>query len=234
MEVKIGRKVIGSMDVLISEEFMNVSKEHAIVIFENDTLVIKDLNSKNGTFVNGKRILSKKLVVTDEVWLGGLESLGSYSLNLKKLLEDFKKHEFENRTDFENEFLKVKDIYKQYQSSLLKLQRKTQLKSNLPKIIVSVLIGTFIIGGLVLKILPEGIQKFQGAIMLVVMGVIGGVTMSKSKDEKNIEKQLELEIKYQQDYKCPKCQKQFNLKTHWKKIESLKTCPHKCGAIFKN
>lgn len=42
---------------------MSISKEHAIIEFLDDgSVVIKDLNSRNGTFVNGERISENKPV----------------------------------------------------------------------------------------------------------------------------------------------------------------------------
>lgn len=233
MEIKIGRKVSGILDILVPENFINVSKEHAAISVINGNLIIQDLESQNGTFVNGRRVLTKELTLEDLVVLGGEGGKHCYSLNLTKIAKDFKKQEHQNRTDFVKEFQKVKATYKSYQSDLIKLKRKSQFKSNLPKIILSALVGIVIIGGVVFKLLPDGIQKFQGAIMLVLMAIVGGVSIFKVKEDRVIESQMDLEIKYQENYKCPKCQGSFNLKLHWKKLESKITCPHKCGAIFK-
>ncbi|RMF61226.1 MAG: FHA domain-containing protein [Calditrichaeota bacterium] len=39
---------------------IKISKKHAAVVVEGDTFWIEDLNSKNGVFVNGRKIENKK------------------------------------------------------------------------------------------------------------------------------------------------------------------------------
>ena len=46
-----------------------VSKEHATIVLTEDKLIISDLNSSNGTFVNGVRVQNQKLKKGDKVAL---------------------------------------------------------------------------------------------------------------------------------------------------------------------
>jgi len=65
-EVLLGRHVewLGQED-----EFL--SKAHAKIVVENDgALRLVDLGSRNGTFVNGKRITEIALVAGDEIRIG--------------------------------------------------------------------------------------------------------------------------------------------------------------------
>ncbi len=48
----------------------DVSRQHCVVLVENDALVAKDLGSSNGTFVNGKRIAESKLKPGDRLRVG--------------------------------------------------------------------------------------------------------------------------------------------------------------------
>ena len=50
----------------------NISREHAIVLLDEETgaYTIEDLQSSNGTKVNGKRIRSASLADTDEIEIG--------------------------------------------------------------------------------------------------------------------------------------------------------------------
>lgn len=71
MEVKIIGKS-SSCDVVISDN--TVSREHAQLVMDNDTIEIIDLDSTNGTYVNGERITKPtRLTQGDEVVLGGVE-----------------------------------------------------------------------------------------------------------------------------------------------------------------
>ena len=48
----------------------SVSRQHCLIKSDNGHYVIKDLESTNGTFVNGRRIAEKKLAVGDEIAVG--------------------------------------------------------------------------------------------------------------------------------------------------------------------
>ena len=62
----IGRSEIG--DIVCDGEF--VSRQHALLIRDKDSIVIFDLKSKNGTFVNSRRVTSKVLRDSDIVVIG--------------------------------------------------------------------------------------------------------------------------------------------------------------------
>jgi pSer/pThr/pTyr-binding forkhead associated (FHA) protein len=67
-ETLIGRNP--KTDITLLDE--NISREHAIVLLDEETgtHTIEDLQSSNGTKVNGKRIRSADLVDADEVEIG--------------------------------------------------------------------------------------------------------------------------------------------------------------------
>ena len=62
----IGRSSMS--DISISHEF--ISKHHALVMKSGNALLIMDLNSRNGIFVNSKRITSKALRHEDIISIG--------------------------------------------------------------------------------------------------------------------------------------------------------------------
>ncbi len=63
-----------------------VSRRHCILDWSEDGWNLRDLDSKNGTFVNGFRITSKKLRPFDEI------QIGIFSLVVKKADPDFQLH----------------------------------------------------------------------------------------------------------------------------------------------
>jgi adenylate cyclase len=67
-ETLIGRNP--KTDITLLDE--NISREHAIVLLEEETgtYTIEDLQSSNGTKVNGKRIRSADLADADEIEIG--------------------------------------------------------------------------------------------------------------------------------------------------------------------
>lgn len=65
-ETLIGRSP--SAHLCIPEE--SVSREHAVILFEGEDFLVEDLQSTNGTRVNGKRIRTAPLADGDELQLG--------------------------------------------------------------------------------------------------------------------------------------------------------------------
>jgi hypothetical protein len=65
------RTLIGrSPDCHVFLDDVTVSRRHAEIVRENDTYVIRDLGSLNGTFVNRHRIETSVLAADDEVQIG--------------------------------------------------------------------------------------------------------------------------------------------------------------------
>jgi hypothetical protein len=66
-----GRTLVGrSPECAIFLDDVTVSRRHAEIIRDGDTLTIRDLGSLNGTYVNRKRIESAVLENDDEVQVG--------------------------------------------------------------------------------------------------------------------------------------------------------------------
>ena len=67
-----GREIIagrsGELDMVLAEDM--VSRRHARILFEGDDIVIEDLASTNGTFVNGEKIKRSRLREGDRVLIG--------------------------------------------------------------------------------------------------------------------------------------------------------------------
>lgn len=60
-------------DCLIRIRSSQVSRRHCEVLMEGDALVVRDLGSSNGTFVNGKRVLGKQALNSGDVLtIGGV------------------------------------------------------------------------------------------------------------------------------------------------------------------
>ena len=69
-ELKAGSTRLGrlqSCDIVIPHQ--GISKEHTEVVVEGNTVMIRDLNSSNGVFVNGVRVQTKNLKTGDKIGL---------------------------------------------------------------------------------------------------------------------------------------------------------------------
>jgi pSer/pThr/pTyr-binding forkhead associated (FHA) protein len=71
-EFSKGRIVIGrAKDTDFQLDDPNVSRRHAAIYWENGRVMVEDLDSTNGTLVNGYPILNTPLKQTDVVYIGG-------------------------------------------------------------------------------------------------------------------------------------------------------------------
>jgi pSer/pThr/pTyr-binding forkhead associated (FHA) protein len=73
-EITEGETIIGrnpSTDVTLHDE--GVSREHAVLSWEDGAFTLEDLQSTNGTRVNGKRVRSSPLASGDEIRIGGTD-----------------------------------------------------------------------------------------------------------------------------------------------------------------
>ena len=65
-EIVIGRA--GDLDMVLAEDM--VSRRHAHILFEGENILIEDLGSTNGTFVNGEKTKRSRLREGDRVLIG--------------------------------------------------------------------------------------------------------------------------------------------------------------------
>ena len=65
-EIRVGRS--NDLEMVLTEDM--VSRRHARIVFENGEIHIEDLNSTNGTFVNGERISRAIIREGDRVLIG--------------------------------------------------------------------------------------------------------------------------------------------------------------------
>lgn len=65
-EIIIGRDATSDIQI----DNIAVSREHAMIIKGPNYYFIEDMQSKNGTFVNGKKINKKFLKIDDEILIG--------------------------------------------------------------------------------------------------------------------------------------------------------------------
>ena len=97
---KIGRTA--DNDIIINES--EVSRKHAIITKVNNTeFIIEDLDSANGTFVNGKRVKRKSIRLEDKLVIGG-KQIDLKTLSVQKKLMEKKVEKLTNK--------KLKTVFK--------------------------------------------------------------------------------------------------------------------------
>ena len=230
--INIGREVSGQADQLVPSTCTKVSRDHAVVRWEDGAMYIEDKKTPNGTFVNGRRIAKKKLKEEDEVWLGGIGSEDCYKLDMKELFGSCRKKENSVRTDWSKEFEDIKQAYFDYKveeaETKKKAAQKTQLSRFFPTLITGVIsVIVYFSFPLYRPLVVRGGTVLTALIALLTTG------KNVSNNERINEEIVELQIKYQPRYCCPKCGYRFSLNTHWKKLEADGKCPNpKCDAEF--
>jgi len=69
--LKSGRHIVGrTSEAQLRIPLSTVSRKHCELVFENDTLVIRDLGSSNGTFLNYERVQKAELGAGDVLGIG--------------------------------------------------------------------------------------------------------------------------------------------------------------------
>ena len=252
--IEIGREPQGANAIQVPEKLNKVSRRHAFIYMQNGAVTIEDNGSTNGTFVNGNRITKTQIYENDLVWLGGFGS-DCYQLDVKNAIASCRgasstqtNHcppqnsgmspqkpmvDDSQRTDYTSEFARIKQAYIDYHAELSDLKNKASKRMQLPRLLVSMIPALL---GLVILIVSKDMTVRIVAMSAgsVLSGLIGTLTMGKNnaRQEEMSEKILDLQLKYQKEYKCPKCGKEYSLDLHWKKLQADGKCPYGCGARF--
>ena len=112
----IGRKSIGS-DIVIDSDIViqdnkTISRSHAEISKDFDSVFIRDLGSKNGTYLNGRRLIANKLY---EIKNGDKIRLSNEEFMFRKELTKF----WERTTDFQDSmFERLKHKAKEKKESI--------------------------------------------------------------------------------------------------------------------
>ena len=235
IEIKIGKEETGPNAITVPNTCKRVSRHHATLLWKDGVVTLEDNESTNGTFVNGKRIAKSKVGEYDTVWLGGTTGGPDfYQLDMRKIFESCRKAENLQRTDYSKEFLDIKQAYIDYQRDVLELKKKMTQKSQMPKLLASLVPA---VAGLIILLVSKDMTMriVSMSVGSVLSGVVGILTIGKSNsaNEKLSEEITELQIKYQPRYSCPKCGMRYPFSTHWKKLEADGKCPNpNCNAEF--
>lgn len=228
IEIKIGKEESGEFAITVPKEYSLVSRHHAKVVVDDGIVTFIDNDSTNGSFVNGSPVVSTRIKKTDVIRLGGV-AVGNYQLDMEALFGIIDKVALKTRTDFRKEFVKLKETFENYKKEVNDVKINATKKSQMPRLVATLVPAAV---GLILMPFVGGEARIVViSIGSVISALVGIFTMGKNND--TTDEITEIQIKYQKDYKCPKCGKEIPLTMHWRKLEESGECPHKCGAKFK-
>ncbi len=176
-KITIGR----SADNLLVLKSNTVSSRHCLISRMADgTAVIEDLDSSNGTFLNGKRIKQAAIKSGDELILAGVKMDTALVLGLfdhPNLQPGLDYYEYIKKEQIFVEFRNLKGVYEEYQRKKKHIMKTNNLKN------------TGIKAGL--SLIP-----MVGSALGTLSGTITG----------NVQEQLlELEEEFKRNYICPGC-----------------------------
>jgi hypothetical protein len=231
MEILLGRNVKGSVDIKIDDKYDLVSNQHAKLIYNNGIVTLQDLESLNGTYVNGKSIAVKKVTKDDIVYLGSSNKQNAYILEIDKIVNEIEQIKLDNKTDFSKEFDDLKKVYNDYRAALLHINKKSQIKTVKPRVFFTLGFGLLLLIVYLNDWVPKENANLVYPIMMLIT-LIPTVMGAYGKKEDISEDITDLQIEYAKQYRCPKCKKELNLGVAWKIYKSKKTCQFKCGAKY--
>jgi hypothetical protein len=210
-----------------------VSQKHAKVSYiDTDKLLLEDLNSSNGTYVNDEQIKTKLVNISDVIKMGDKQFTLSdfFRLDIDKKQLEFRGS---GTNDFTREFLLLKPISDTYFDDIEKHSKKNErikFLRNTMMFVVSPLLG--------LVALVEANSQFFKLLGLLPQ-LISGYFFFNSESPKAIEKTKQvrklLDNDFRKKYVCPKCKAPLPINKTWDEIAVYKvhnTKEHPCGAIW--
>ncbi len=197
-----------------------VSGVHAEVEISEDfkSFLLKDLDSSNGTRVNGRRIVTKNLQKKDKIEFGEEKILG------KDLISQVEKYVLKNRQDFSEEFGNLKLVERNFKTKKDSIRKYFKLQS----LGIRILITAFVI--VLINVLK--IEREIKTILTISAGLLGTVLATLSASEKKQNERLEeLQDEFYLNFLCPKCKMDLSKRSwnYWKNQEKCPKC--KCDWV---
>ena len=205
MRIKIGKATDNNLVI----DDPHVSRYHAILVQDdNGDLMLEDLGSTNGTFVNDFQIVKKKVLAGDKITFGA-----AYTLSVSDILKC--------DNDYSEEFEGLKSVYDLYIKEKIRIQSSSQFKTRLFQSLPFAVIGVM---GIVLGFMGHAnkgffVFSFVLAVLAPTIGIYFGARQAAK-----IPAQLQgLANQFKIDYVCPKCGT-FLGEIPWESLSNKKQC----------
>lgn len=187
-----------------------VSRHHArLSSYRDGRWLLEDLNSTNGTYVNGVQIMKKIVSSADQIGFGNAETV-----SLADLLKA--------KNDYSEEFMSLKKIYDDYAKAKVKIQSSNQFKTRLFQSLPFALPG--IVGMIIVHFGSGASLLMTISLLLAVMAPVVGIYMGARQSAKIPQQIQELNNRFKIDYVCPKCGT-FLGEVPWESLRNKKHCP---------
>ena len=187
-----------------------VSRYHAALTREdNGDLLLEDLDSTNGTFVNDCQIMKKKVSSGDKISFGT-----NYTIYVSDILK--------SDNDYSEEFAQLKDVFDRYIREKIVIQTKNQFKTRLFQSLPFAMVGVF-------GIMIHFLRKTSNSLLIIsfiiaICAPVAGIYFGARQSAKIPELLQRLAHQFKIDYVCPKCGA-FLGEIPWESLNNKKQCP---------
>lgn len=195
-----------------------VSLDHLeIEYLDKHHLLINDMDSTNGTFVNGTKFLQVKVVASDIIQVGQTKVTGAW------LIQEVEKIINQNKVVFYNEFLDLKVLFEEFDKKNNRLTYKYFVKVQMLRFgTIGLLLVLFIVLG------PKlGVPDYLRVGIGLMGGIIGFLLAEKLFSRAGFQdKKRSLREEYSQKLQCPKCKLTLvnNSYKYWKEQRICPRC----------
>lgn len=192
MEVIVGRRVEGDNTFKVDNSF--VSGKHCKVWYDEaeGVVFVEDLNSMNGTYVDGALVKRKRIELEDKILLGGE---GGFETTAKSLFEALSAGRSADVQHDGHSIAYLREVYEEHQRKMASLKSRSQMLQMLR------IVPSIIMMGLSAWLVT--ISQWLPIVVMVVLLVICLVVASKLV-RKTDAKVNTLRAMYQIKYSCPK------------------------------
>jgi len=206
MNITIGRAEDNTFIVKDAE----VSRYHAVITRDDSNeLIIQDLLTTNGTFVNDNQIVIKKVARSDVLKFGT-----TFTINLSDLLHGL--------NDYSDDFALLSNVYDTYIREKIRIQSKNQFKTRLFQTLPFAVIGIF---GILMGFLGRTNKAlFVISLIMAICAPTFGIYLGARQAAKIPALLQNLANKFKIDYVCPKCGT-FLGEIPWESLHNKKSCP---------
>ena len=206
MIIRLGK----ATDNEVVADHPHVSRHHARLTRDQEgRLLLEDLGSTNGTFVNDAQVLRKYVVPTDRVRLGDASEW---------LVSEILKY----NNDYSAEFELLKRVYDDYVNAKVKIQSANQFKTRLLQSLPFAIPG---IVGVIVGFLGKGSMTwFSVSLLITVCAPMIGIYLGAKQSARTPAQLQALANQFKIDYVCPKCGT-FLGEVPWESLRNRKQCP---------
>ena len=206
MIIRLGK----ATDNEVVADHPHVSRHHARLTRDQEgRLLLEDLGSTNGTFVNDAQVLRKYVVPTDRVRLGDASEW---------LVSEILKY----NNDYSAEFELLKRVYDDYVDAKVKIQSANQFKTRLLQSLPFAIPG---IVGVIVGFLGKGSMTwFSVSLLITVCAPMIGIYLGAKQSARTPAQLQALANQFKINYVCPKCGT-FLGEVPWESLRNRKQCP---------